>query len=127
MRMTLPRSLSCLIVAVALVTAGATFAQNAPPPPPAPAAPPKLEPLPEIPPPPGVAGDAELEPQVTIKSKDGETVEEARVNGRLVWIKVTPRHGRPYFLVPDGGGNVYIRRDSLDTGLKVPLWVLLEF
>lgn len=127
MRMNLPRSLSCLIVAVALVTAGAAFAQSAPPPPQAPTAPPKLEPLPEIPPPPGVAGDADLEPQVTIKSKDGETVEEARVNGRLVWIKVTPRHGRPYFLVPDGAGNVYIRRDSLDTGLKVPLWVLFEF
>ena len=37
--------------------------------------------------------------------KDGETVEEARVNGNLVWIKVTPRHGRPYYLDPDGGGN----------------------
>ncbi len=119
-----PHSLSCLILAVALAAAGATFAQSAPP---APAEPPNLEPLPEIPPPPGVAGDVELEPQVTIKRRDSETVEEARVNGRLVWIKVTPRHGRPYFLVPDGSGNIYIRRDSLDTGLKVPLWVLLEF
>ena len=36
------------------------------------------------------------------RRKDGETVEEARVNGRVVWIKVTPRHGRPYFLIPDG-------------------------
>lgn len=130
--MTLSRSLSCLTAAAWLVAAGVALAQTAPPSPaaaaqpPAASAPPKLEPLPEIPPPPGVA-DADLEPQVTIKSKDGETVEEARVNGRLVWIKVTPRHGRPYFLVPDGGGNVYIRRDSLDTGLRVPLWVLFEF
>ena len=42
-------------------------------------------------------------------------------------MKVTPRHGRPYFLVPDGTGNVFIRRDSLDTGLRVPLWLLLDF
>jgi hypothetical protein len=127
--MNLPRTLPRVAAVFVLIAAGAAFAQSAPPPPPPPAppTPPKLEPLPEIPPPPGIAGDAELEPQVTIKSRDGETVEEARVNGRLVWVKVTPRHGRPYFLVPDGSGNIYIRRDSLDTGLRVPLWLLLEF
>jgi len=126
--MNLPRILSRLAVVAALAAAaGAALAQSAPPPP---LPPPQLEPLPDIPPPPlppGLAGDAELEPQVTITRKDTETVEEARVNGRLVWVKVTPRHGRPYFLVPDGAGNVFLRRDSLDTGLRVPLWLLLEF
>lgn len=114
------RSLSGIVFAAALAVAGTALAQGAPPPP-------QLEPLPEIPPPPGIAGDVDLEPQVTITRKDSETVEEARVNGRIVWVKVTPRHGRPYFLVPDGSGNVYIRRDSLDSGLRVPLWLLLEF
>ena len=109
-------------LAVALfAAAGVALAQSTAPPPP------QLEPLPEIPPPPEVAGDPELGPQVTITRKDGETVEEARVNGRLVWIKVTPRHGRPYFLVPDGGSAMFVRRDSLDSGLKVPLWLLFEF
>ena len=123
-----PRPRSRFTVAIALLAAaGLALAQSAPPPPPPP--PPKLEPLPEIPPPQGagIAGDPELEPQVTITRKEGETVEEARVNGKIVWVKVTPRHGKPYFLVPDGSGNVYIRRDSLDTGLRVPLWLLLEF
>jgi hypothetical protein len=123
-----PRPLSRLTVAIALfAAAGLALAQSAPLPPPPP--PPKLEPLPEIPPPPGagIAGDPELEPQVTITRKEGETVEEARVNGRIVWVRVTPRHGKSYFLVPDGSGNVFIRRDSLDTGLRVPLWLLLEF
>jgi hypothetical protein len=83
--------------------------------------PPGLEPLPEI------AGDAELEPQVTIKRRGEETVEEARVNGRIVWIKVTPGHGRPYYLIPSLAGNTYIRRDSLDSGLSVPMWVLFTF
>jgi hypothetical protein len=126
--MNLSRPLSRLTVAIALFAgAGFVLAQSAPLPPPPP--PPKLEPLPEIPPPPGagVAGDPELEPQVTITRKEGETVEEARVNGKIVWVKVTPRHGKPYFLVPDGSGNIYIRRDSLDAGLRVPLWLLLEF
>ena len=114
-----PLSLASLGLTVALAATGAAFAQPA-----ATAqkiAPPVLEPLPEI------AGDAELEPQVTITRRKDETVEEARVNGALVWIKVTPIHGRPYFLIPDGGEYTFIRRDSLDSGLKVPLWILFTF
>jgi hypothetical protein len=111
-----------VVVACALLlAAGAAPAQTA-----TPGVPPALEPLPEIPPPPDL-GDAELEPQITITQKEGESVQEARVNGRIAWIKVTPRHGRPYFLVPDGGAYTFIRRDSLDAGLKVPLWVLFSF
>jgi hypothetical protein len=87
----------CLGAGVA-AHSGIAFAQPAPPPP-------KLEPLPEIPPPPELATDPDLEPQVTITRKDGETVEEARVGGRVVWIKVTPRLGRPYFLVPDSSAR----------------------
>ena len=116
-----PRSPFRLGFAVALfVAAGGVLAQSAPPPPP------QLEPLPEIPPPPGLATDPELEPQVTVTRKEGETVEEARVNGKLAWVKVTPRHGKPYYLIPDGSGGVYIR-DGVDTGLRVPLWVLFSF
>ena len=105
-------------LAALLAAAGVAFGQ-APPPPAMP--PPGLEPLPEI------AGDVELEPQVTITRKDGETIEEARANGRLLWIKVTPTHGRPYFLIPDGTDFGFIRRDTFDTGLRVPMWVLFTF
>lgn len=114
-----PLCIASLGLAVALATAGAALAQPA-----ATAqkkAPPVLEPLPEI------AGDSELEPQVTITRQKDQTVEEARVNGRLIWIKVTPVHGRPYFLIPDGNEYTFMRRDSLDSGLKVPLWVLFTF
>jgi hypothetical protein len=114
--------LTCALFAAALLGAPAVGqAQLAPAPPP-----PKLEPLPEIPPPPELATDPDLEPQVTITRKDGETVEEARVGGRVVWIKVTPRLGRPYFLVPDSSGQLHIR-SGLDTGIMVPLWVLFTF
>lgn len=92
------------------------------------APPPKLEPLPEPPPPPpAVASDPELEPQVTIIRRETETIEEFRVNGRLTMVKVTPRHGRPYYLVAEGAEGAFVRRDSLDTGLRVPLWVLFSF
>jgi hypothetical protein len=113
-----PLLIAAFGLAATLVAAGAPFAQPAPATPPPP---PGLEPLPEA------SADTELEPQITITRRNNETREEARVNGRLVWIKVTPLHGRPYFLIPDGGEYTFIRRDSLDSGLKVPLWVLLTF
>ena len=110
------------LVAAALAAATA-WAQIAPPPPP--------------PPPPGPDSPArsgepftsnpDLEPQVTIVRRETETHEEVRIGGELKFIKVTPRHGRPYYLVPDGNGNTYIRRDSLDTSLKVPMWVLFSW
>jgi hypothetical protein len=115
-----PRLALCLSV-LALVWTFCAAAQKAPPPP-------ELEPLPEPPPPPpAVASDPELEPQVTIIRRENETIEEFRVNGRLTMVKVTPRHGRPYYLVAEGAEGAFVRRDSLDTGLRVPLWVLFSF
>ncbi len=87
-----------------------------------------LEPLPEPPPiPPEIASDPELEPQITITRRPTETIEEYRVGGRLMTIKVTPKTGRPYYLVADGADGKWVRRDSLDTGLKVPMWLLFSF
>lgn len=117
MRHPLASLLASLAVGVALTAA----AQQAPPPP-------DLQPVPEPPPaPPEIANDPELEPQVTIVRREQETIEEYRVNGRLTMVKVTPRHGRPYYLVANGNDGTFIRRDSLDTGLRVPLWVLFSF
>ena len=92
------------------------------------APPPNLEPLPEAPPPaPEVASDPELEPQITVIHRATETIEEYRVSGRLTMIKVTPKSGRPYYLVADGADGSWVHRDSLDTGLKVPMWLLFSF
>ena len=84
------------------------------------------EPGPEISPPPTNLYHG-AETQVTISQTSSETVEEASVNGTLVWIKVTPRYGRPYYLIPADGGSTFVRRDSLDTGLRVPMWVLFSW
>lgn len=90
--------------------------------------PPKLEPLPEPPPPPpGLELDPALEPQVTITKRGEDTVEEYRINGKLYAVKVTPPHGVPYYLMDDTGTGVMNRRDALDTGLRVPQWVIHSF
>ena len=87
---------------------------------------PKLMPLPDIPPPPGIV-DADLEPEVTIGRKGGDTVEEYRIKGRLYLIKVTPPHGRPYFLIDPRGDGQLRRYDDLSPNFMVPLWVVKEF
>jgi hypothetical protein len=89
---------------------------------------PKLEPLPEPPPPPpGLALDPALEPEVTITTRGEDKVEEYRVNGKLYAVKVTPAHGVPYYLMDDVGNGTMSRRDSLDSGLRVPQWVIHSF
>lgn len=80
----------------------------------------------EPPPPPPMAADADpaLEPQVTIRKKEGETVTEYRLNNRLYMVKVTRDDGREFYLIDEKGDGQFIQRDSLDTGLRVPVWVI---
>jgi uncharacterized protein DUF2782 len=117
-------------VAAALLAASVALAQTpspAPPPPPIPPANAAYSPSVTPAPPPDVAGDPELEPQITIIRREDQVVEEVRVKGELQYVKVTPRHGKPYFLIPDPNGNAFIRRDDLDIKLKVPMWVLFSW
>jgi hypothetical protein len=88
-------------------------------------APPRLEPLPE--PPPLPAGAAADEPRVRIPVQEGDTIEPVRRGGVVVAVKVTPRGGRPYFLIDTSGNGNWMRRDSLDTGLAVPMFPIHEF
>jgi len=91
-------------------------------------APVKLQPLPEPPPPPpGMQLDPELEPQVTIIRRGEDKVEEFRVNGKLYMVKVTPPHGVPYYLIDDKGDGQMMRQTPLDSGLRVPMWVIKTF
>jgi hypothetical protein len=87
--------------------------------------PPKLEPLPEPPPPPAIPGPDE--PQVRIPVQEGDKVEEIRDGGRVVMLKVTPPNGKPYYLVDTNGSGNWMRRDSLDDGLRVPMWPIKTF
>lgn len=92
--------------------------------------PPDLQPLPEPPPPPpGMIDDASLQPQITIKKRGEDKVEEYRLNNRLYMIKVTPPHGVPYYLVDPKGDGGFVREDLGvgDKGISVPLWVIHSF
>ncbi len=87
--------------------------------------PPKLEALPEPPPPPPIPGPDE--PAVRIPVQEADQVEEIREGGRVVMLKVTPAGGKPYYLVDTTGNGNWMRRDSLDDGVRVPMWPLHTF
>jgi len=109
-----------LLVALLLVAALPVAAQ--------PSQPPGLQPLPAPPPPPpGYEPDPAQEPTVNVIIKPTETVEEYRLNGRLYMVKVTPRNGKPYYLVDNIGNGKFVRFDDYDTGLRPPTWVIFQF
>lgn len=83
---------------------------------------PQLEPLPEPPPPPDMMEG--FEPEVTILQRDGDTVEEYRMNGRLYMVKVTPPHGVPYYLIDRQGDGILARHPGTSPPLSVPMWVI---
>jgi hypothetical protein len=87
-----------------------------------------LEPLP--PPPASNAAQEEApgdEPEITITKEAEQTVEEYRAGGKLYMIKITPKHGVPYYLVDEQGDGKFVRQESLDSGVRVPRWIIHQF
>jgi hypothetical protein len=42
-------------------------------------------------------------------------------------IKITPKVGKPYYLVDDRGDGKFARQESLDSGFRPPRWVIHSF
>ena len=93
------------------------------------ARPPGTRPLEEPPPPPQITQtDTATQPTVTVRIEGDQRIEEHRIGGKLYMQKVTPAHGKPYVLVDHRGDGTFTRLDNtIDQGLRVPQWVLLEF
>ena len=106
------RILSVLLV----LCASAALAQSRPP---------KLEPLPEPPPPPPMPSSDE--PSVRIPVQEGDKVEEVRDGGRVVAIRVTPPNGKPYYLIDTAGNGAWVRRETLDSGVRPPMFPIYQF
>lgn len=69
-------------------------------------------------------GTLPVEPKITIRHEEEKTFYEYRVNGVLKEIKVEPKVGPAYYLVPaDGGG--WIQEDK--SQLLVPKWVIFSW
>lgn len=66
------------------------------------------------------------EPEITITTRGEDRHEEYRLRGQLYMIKVTPPHGRPYYLIDNEGAGNFSRSDFAP-GIAVPLWVIKRF
>lgn len=103
------------ILLLTLMLSGlAVAAPTAPPPP-------DLQPVPDGPPRP------EDTPAVTIKPSSQGRVVEYRAHGKLYMLKVIPKVGKPYYLIDQKGDGQFARQDSLDSGMRPPMWVVKEF
>jgi len=112
------RAISVLLSAAALALGAPSFAQQD--------RPPKLEPLPEAPPPPQIQDGAE-DARVRITPQQGDKVEVVRDGGRVVLMKVTPPNGIPYYLQDPVGSGHWVRTETLDPGVRVPMWTIMTF
>ncbi|MWV14905.1 DUF2782 domain-containing protein [Pseudomonas sp. L-22-4S-12] len=66
------------------------------------------------------------DPDVTIRQDGDKTITEYRQNGFLYAIKVTPKVGKPYFLVrADGSEGNFIRSDQPD--MLIPAWEIFKW
>ncbi len=77
--------------------------------------------------PPDIQADPELETQVTIIKRGEDTIEEHRVNGELLMIKVIPRIGPPYYLKKNIVGDNPTNVGEPGIGVSPPMWQLLKF
>jgi hypothetical protein len=89
-----------------------------------------LQPLPE--PPPMAAGLSDdpfagVEPEITIKRRGDDKIEEFRANGKLYKIKVTPPFGYPYVLVDTDGDGTFTPYDAHQSELRVPQWQIFNW
>jgi hypothetical protein len=75
-----------------------------------------------------IAADADREvtgPDVTIVVGEDRTVYEYRQAGELRMIKIVPKHGKPYYLVPRDSTRGYGDLDQAD--MLLPSWTIIEF
>ena len=81
---------------------------------------------PDIPPP--VQSGENMDPDITIRRRGTETVEEYRINGKLYMIKIRPSIGPPYYMLDtDGDGNMDVRKSDVTREMSVPSWVLFSW
>ncbi|WP_432697049.1 DUF2782 domain-containing protein [Marinobacterium sp. YM272] len=65
------------------------------------------------------------EPEINI-THDGEaTYYEYSINGEIREIKVVPKVGKPYYLVPAEGSDKFIRAG--ESQLLIPKWVIFRW
>ena len=78
--------------------------------------------------PPAFAAESDKDisgPDVTIVVGEERTVYEYRQGGELRMIKIVPKHGKPYYLVPRDDTRGFGDLEQAD--MLIPRWTIIEF
>lgn len=62
---------------------------------------------------------------VTVYQEGDNTIEEKRVKGFLYSVKVTPKHGKPYYLINADGDNSTLQNSGPKQ--KIPSWTIFSW
>lgn len=71
--------------------------------------------------------NGKIEPQIKTFKKGSDTIEEYRANGELYLIKVTPAHGKSYYLYKEDQTGSWNRFDDVTHSFAIPKWTLFRF
>ena len=67
-------------------------------------------------------------PTVTIRSSEnGDRIEEYRQGGRVYMVRVTPAHGKSYYLYDDDGNGRLDRTDADKHTVSPVYWTIYEW
>ncbi len=66
------------------------------------------------------------EPSIVITHSQDKTFYEYTLNGEILEIKVVPKVGPTYYLVPAGGQNTDFKRLT-QSSLVIPKWVIFSW
>jgi hypothetical protein len=66
------------------------------------------------------------EPEVVITTRGEDRHEEYRLGGRVYMVKVTPKFGKPYYLI-DNEGRGEFQRSDLQPAVSPPMWIIKKF
>lgn len=73
-----------------------------------------------------VVDDSDMtEPKITISYDGDNTYYEYTIKGQLKEVKVVPKGGKPYYLVPADGSQKLIRVE--ESQLLIPKWVIFRW
>jgi len=77
--------------------------------------------------PPQVESGEVLEPEVTIIKSEEKTVEEYRVDGKLVMVKITPAAGPAYYLLDSDGDGTLDTQEDDPRSASVQQWEIFSW
>lgn len=66
------------------------------------------------------------EGEVVIRNDGEKTIYEYKVNGKIKEIKVVPKVGEPYYLIPDDEDQSDLNKTA-ESKIKTPWWVIFRW